>query len=392
MQAEIALGIHDLLFLLISYSVIAFAFILAMVLILKKQGRRTAQLLLGVLLIIACLIFLNNLIILLGLPQQYNQLYFLPLDYTLSIGPLLFFYFKFKLKPSAHFRKKDLLHFLVPLIQAAIYLPVGLASVAMKEQLWKSGLMSRVFLVDNLLFPFSIGFYAYLAFRLLKEAKKNEHYWNAGLEQWLRNFLHIALLLISIQICFIIMEEVILLRTTTTGTIHFLLLLSLLLWLSLKAWQQYFPEQIYQLRAGDAKNTKSAVSRHDQTIATDEDMTGSAEDAAFIALTTELFEQRQIYLNPDLNLAMLSRKYGLSRRKVSENIKKIYGKNVSEFMNNYRMEYVLQALQDKQHRDYTLLAIAFSAGFPSKSTFYRVFQQTTGLTPTAYIQSLEETA
>ena len=35
----------------------------------------------------------------------------------------------------------------------------------------------------------------------------------------------------------------------------------------------------------------------------------------------------------------------------------------------------------------SILEIAFDAGFPSKSTFNRVFKEETGMTPTAYLES-----
>ena len=68
-------------------------------------------------------------------------------------------------------------------------------------------------------------------------------------------------------------------------------------------------------------------------------------------------------------------------------IKTIYGKSFVEFVNGYRVNYVMTALKNGEHKSLTLLAIAFDAGFSSKSTFYRTFKQKTNLTPSEYLSN-----
>jgi len=57
-------------------------------------------------------------------------------------------------------------------------------------------------------------------------------------------------------------------------------------------------------------------------------------------------------------------------------------------VNGYRVDYVISALKEGDHRAVTLLGIAFDAGFPSKSTFYRAFKQLTNHTPSEYLSKL----
>ena len=60
-------------------------------------------------------------------------------------------------------------------------------------------------------------------------------------------------------------------------------------------------------------------------------------------------------------------------------------KNYKEFINQYRIAYVCEALlADTRAR---VLDIAFDAGFASKSTFNAIFKQFTGQTPTRFRQA-----
>ena len=53
-------------------------------------------------------------------------------------------------------------------------------------------------------------------------------------------------------------------------------------------------------------------------------------------------------------------------------------------MNGYRIEEVKRRLQAGDTQRLTLLGIAYESGFNSKTTFNRVFKETTGMSPKAY--------
>ena len=97
------ISILDFILALGAFTIIVLGFVLSFLLFTKDEGRKIAQKLLSILLVIAAMVLLHNLILLINLPTFFNSLYFLPLDYTLSIPPLLYFYFKFKIRPRTTF-------------------------------------------------------------------------------------------------------------------------------------------------------------------------------------------------------------------------------------------------------------------------------------------------
>lgn len=92
------------------------------------------------------------------------------------------------------------------------------------------------------------------------------------------------------------------------------------------------------------------------------------------------------YLSGDLSISDLSRKTGIPKHFITEVLNEKYGRNFFSFINEYRVREVLARLNDPRYQHYTILAIAFDAGFNSKSTFNSFFKAYTGKTPSAYRQ------
>jgi AraC-like DNA-binding protein len=98
-------------------------------------------------------------------------------------------------------------------------------------------------------------------------------------------------------------------------------------------------------------------------------------------LTTYMVEKRP-YLNPDLSLKQLAEDNAFIPRDLSRVINERFEKNFLEFINNYRIEAAKLALFDGSNK--TVLEVAMSVGFNSKSTFYDAFKRVTKTTPTAF--------
>jgi len=99
-------------------------------------------------------------------------------------------------------------------------------------------------------------------------------------------------------------------------------------------------------------------------------------------------ETFQPHRDPELTLTLLAKMVNLSRNQLSEVTNSSLGCNFYDFVNKYRVEDVKQLMVNSRFKDYTLLAIAFEAGFPSKSTFNSIFKKFTGLTPSEYRNGL----
>lgn len=102
------------------------------------------------------------------------------------------------------------------------------------------------------------------------------------------------------------------------------------------------------------------------------------EETAIIAAIQVLMEDKQIYRDVDLNLIRLARKAGIPARQVSMAINRATGKNVSQYVNDYRIANACRLLCDTQK---PVTEIMFEVGFLTKSNFNREFRRVTESTP-----------
>jgi AraC-like DNA-binding protein len=136
-----------------------------------------------------------------------------------------------------------------------------------------------------------------------------------------------------------------------------------------------------------------------QTIITDELETeivvSAVKPSEIIATETKVNEShlnllydymlsQKPYHDPELTLTSLAAQLKIGRNMLSELINSGTGGNFYDFVNKYRVDEVKQLMETPKFKDYTILAIAFEAGFPSKSTFNSIFKKFTGLTPSEY--------
>jgi len=108
--------------------------------------------------------------------------------------------------------------------------------------------------------------------------------------------------------------------------------------------------------------------------------------------TMRLFEQKSMeikefminskpYLNPKLTIQDLARDIEVQPHQLSKIINKEFHSNFFEFVNSYRVEEFKKKVCSGEFENLTILGIALECGFNSKSSFNRVFKESTGITP-----------
>ena len=95
------------------------------------------------------------------------------------------------------------------------------------------------------------------------------------------------------------------------------------------------------------------------------------------------FENEKAYLNPDLNMDVLSSALKTPKYQITEVLNTEIGKSFFQFVNSYRVEAVKVMLTDPNNY-FSIEAIGYECGFTSKSSFYTVFKSVTGETPVEY--------
>ncbi|SMF15920.1 AraC-type DNA-binding protein [Alteromonadaceae bacterium Bs31] len=104
---------------------------------------------------------------------------------------------------------------------------------------------------------------------------------------------------------------------------------------------------------------------------------------ALDAELTRLVNSLQLHLDETLSLDKLAALLGVSRTQLSELFNIHKGLGFYEYMNNMRFEEALKILETN-NSNCSIADIAYQAGFNNRNTFYKVFKNKTGLTPSAY--------
>ncbi|MFV8986941.1 helix-turn-helix domain-containing protein [Serratia fonticola] len=105
------------------------------------------------------------------------------------------------------------------------------------------------------------------------------------------------------------------------------------------------------------------------------------DDELCFELINQRLRQDDLYLEPALNLARLARKVGIPARKVSQAINQQAGMNVSQYVNQLRIQ---QAAQWLSSSDRPVTEIMLEAGFSTKSNFNREFLRVQGMSPSEW--------
>ncbi|MEM9337654.1 MAG: AraC family transcriptional regulator [Bacteroidota bacterium] len=99
--------------------------------------------------------------------------------------------------------------------------------------------------------------------------------------------------------------------------------------------------------------------------------------------------QQKKYLDSDIGLETIADELEVSPSHLSSVINKFCGMNLTNYLNELRVEHAKMLLSNKEFDHYTILGIGMESGFNSKSTFYSAFKKHTSMPPSAYRKMLE---
>ena len=109
------------------------------------------------------------------------------------------------------------------------------------------------------------------------------------------------------------------------------------------------------------------------------------ENHEIAATVAQLIQEQQLFLDPDLTINRLARKAGIPARQISAAINNIHGRNISQWINEFRIGRAKELLTSS---DDSITQIYLASGFQTKSNFNREFSRITGMTPSVYRRSV----
>jgi AraC-like DNA-binding protein len=99
----------------------------------------------------------------------------------------------------------------------------------------------------------------------------------------------------------------------------------------------------------------------------------------------DFLTEGKAYTDPLLSLERLAKCLKIQEKLLSQVINQSSGYNFNDFINSYRIEYVIEMMKNS---DMKILEIAYESGFNSKTTFNTAFKKFTGSTPSEYKKKL----
>lgn len=104
----------------------------------------------------------------------------------------------------------------------------------------------------------------------------------------------------------------------------------------------------------------------------------------YLTKLQHLMETAKPFKNAELTLPELAASLDISPNHLSQIINDKFGQNFFDFINSFRVKEAEQALRAPSNIHLTILAIAYDAGFNSKSAFNSAFKKHAKMTPSQY--------
>jgi AraC-like DNA-binding protein len=104
----------------------------------------------------------------------------------------------------------------------------------------------------------------------------------------------------------------------------------------------------------------------------------------------EFFQENEPFKRADFSIIHLANALSTNVTYISRSIKFNANTNFITFVNNYRINFVKELINNNELKKHTLLYLYTSAGFKHQSTFNKVFKQIEGVTPTKYLKEKGE--
>lgn len=351
------------------------------ILLLTKKGNTLPDKILGVwMFIIGFHLFAYHLHYL-GYWEKYPHLFGTTALFPLLHAPILFLYTAYSLNGKSKFSAKDFLHF-IPALLSYIYLFRVLFFYSKEEKIlldngaidgtWFEGTVLTVLVV-------SVIIYTVFSFYLLKKYHKkmntnfsfNENINLKWLQYWVTGFA----LVFGVLVFVVVSKNAL---GVDFGFNIDLVLYGMVILLILSLG--YFGVRHQGIFTEHAQIIKEKQSEKYQKSPLNE-----PKAKAINSLLLKVMQEEKPYLNPKLSLSELAKMVNTTPNNLSQVINQFQGVNFFDFVNQYRVEAFKKLAIEKPH--FNILALAYEAGFNSKSSFNNLFKKFTNQTPSQYIKS-----
>ncbi|HMR42980.1 MAG TPA: hypothetical protein PKC40_04065 [Saprospiraceae bacterium] len=215
--------------------------------LLRETADKRPDWFFGMLLITLSFTLFHNFLIHLNIFTERPGWLFLPVYFTLSLGPLLFFFVKIKLYPAYQIRFSDAKHLILPAAQFLYFCYMFLQPAAYRQEVGREFYSPFYGGVEMLLYIGGFWAYHYFAYRYIRSKSlqnKNPQVPAAALQvAWLKRMVKVLFVLFFLNAAYILTDffsyEIFGLNLhllTGFGHVGSLSLASMLYWLTFNGW------------------------------------------------------------------------------------------------------------------------------------------------------------
>ena len=381
MPPEISINLHPINFVIISG--IIQSIILSVILISYKKGNRSANIFIGLVVLICSLHFSWPLVIDTNIADRFRWSFSFPYSFLLALGPLLLFYAKSLATPDFRVNRKDWIHILPVIVEVVVQLVLIIQSVRNNRLLYEVPGFLLFRAVEFSGAALSIFVYGKQALAILQrhEVWVADNFSNKKditlfwLYQLIRYFRILFTSWLFFELSFMVFQRF---------QLHFIpvyLLLYMLLalmtyscyWIGIQAMIK--SEVLTEKRSHDSlpQETGSSYSKLSSTLM--KEYSDSLE---------RIMRDEKLYLEETLSLRTLAARLKLDANLVSFVLNTVMKKSFYDYVNEFRIDEVKRKIQDPAYQHIKIVEIGFECGFNSKATFNRVFKKCTGKSPSQY--------
>ncbi|MBG6129920.1 AraC-like DNA-binding protein [Aquimarina sp. EL_43] len=374
-MCEFNLNIFNLIIIASIFIGITFGLLL----IFTKRINKKANVLLG--LVTFIIVFWNIWILSLDfqITNYIPHFYLIPLNYSLALGPLLYLYVKKITNFGYRLSKKDSIHFLPLVLELAIHFMISRDALVNNTIGIETNTYLQLMPVVQFFAIISIVTYCLYALKEIKvyHTWLNKNYSNndAYSLRWLYRLIIVFAVLWFLWTPYTIIDYVVFNFQLGISDYYpiYAVLSIITIWISAEAFLR--PEVIL-LEA----NRENSIDKEKP----------SEEIYKKASWLKEQMVANRFYLNSELTLKSLAESLNMHPNILSKVINDGLDKNFSDFVNEYRVNAIIEKLHSGNYDHITLLGLSFECGFNSKTTFNRVFKNIKGITPLHYKKSIKK--
>jgi AraC-like DNA-binding protein len=355
--------------------------VVAVFLLLFTRNEHPSHVFLALAILTFCLLFLKIM-------MNYNGMLFmvafryLPNAFELATAPLFYFYLLALTEKGFQWHPKYLLHFL-PFAAAMSYALFLYLNVYDLPTIYAKDMMANRFnygpikefedwlIVLSILSYLFFGYKKYSQFQ--HQVKDNTADSAFPTLHWLKSILLLSSILVLWLLVNMTVSRMNLIDYDAEAhwKLYFIYQAAVTYYLSFMAYRQQKPDlkQIYPVE--DNQQNHNVVSEKSHSL---------------VKKLMVLLNDEKIYLEPGLNIRQVAKKLAVSSSILSQVINDQLNKSFRELINDYRIEDIKAKLINPDNKA-SVLSLALESGFNSEASFYRVFKNSTGQTPKAFIKA-----